>query len=53
MKNCCGLLKIRVNWNQRHDYADEKRAALQAWARHVLALVEGKPDNVVRLEGVR
>lgn len=42
-----------VSVYQRHDYADEKRAALQAWARHVLALVEGKPDNVVRLEGVR
>ena len=26
---------------QRHDYADEKRAALEAWGSHVLALVEG------------
>lgn len=34
---------------QRHDYADEKRAALDAWARMVLSLVEGEPDNVVRL----
>lgn len=34
---------------QRHDYADEKRAALEAWARMVLSLVEGQPDNVVRL----
>jgi integrase len=38
---------------QRHDYADEKRAALEAWGRFVLSLVQGQPDNVVRLEGVR
>jgi integrase len=24
---------------QRHDYADEKRAALEAWGAHVMALV--------------
>lgn len=35
---------------QRHDYADEKRAALEAWGRYVTQLVEGKPDNVVRME---
>jgi len=38
---------------QRHDYADEKRAALEAWGRFVLALVEGAADNVVQLAGVR
>jgi integrase len=38
---------------QRHDYADEKRQALEAWGRFVLALVEGKDDNVVRLEAGR
>jgi integrase len=33
---------------QRHDWAAEKRAALDAWARHVLALAAGGParDNV-------
>jgi integrase len=36
---------------QRHDYADEKRAALEAWARFVAELVEGKAENVVRLRG--
>ena len=36
---------------QRHDYADEKRAALDAWARYVTQLVEGKPGNVVRIGG--
>lgn len=35
---------------QRHDYADEKRAALDAWARLVADLVEGRADNVVRLQ---
>jgi integrase len=27
---------------QRHDYADEKRAALEAWGAHVTALVNGE-----------
>jgi hypothetical protein len=27
---------------QRHDWATEKRAALDAWATHVLAVVSGK-----------
>lgn len=36
---------------QRHDYADEKRQALEAWARFVAQMVEGKPENVVRLRG--
>jgi integrase len=34
---------------QRHDYANEKRAALEAWGAHVLALVEGRTANVVPL----
>jgi hypothetical protein len=35
---------------QRHDYADEKCQALDAWARLVLHLVEERPaDNVVSL----
>ena len=36
---------------QRHDYAAEKRAALDAWAAHVLAVVEGRAvgGNVVAL----
>jgi integrase len=38
---------------QRHDYAPEKREALEAWGRHVEALVEGRADNVVPLVGAR
>jgi integrase len=32
---------------QRHDYADEKRGALEAWGAHVTALVEGQMTGVV------
>lgn len=38
---------------QRHDYAEEKRQALEAWGRYVTELVEGKPANVVRLAEAR
>jgi integrase len=34
---------------QRHDFAGEKRDALDRWAAHVMGLVEGKPANVVDL----
>jgi integrase len=37
---------------QRHDYADEKRVALERWAAQVEALVEGRSiSNVVELVG--
>jgi integrase len=34
---------------QRHDYADEKRAALERWADHVDAIVHGGKSKVVTL----
>lgn len=34
----------------RHDYAKEKREALDAWARHVEAIVSGKPATVIPLK---
>ena len=36
---------------QRHDFAQEKRAALEAWAAHVIAAVKGRADvgNIVTL----
>lgn len=37
----------------RFDYAAEKRDALEAWGRYVLALMEGQPGNVVRMQGAR
>jgi integrase len=37
---------------QRHDYAPEKAAALEAWGAHVMALVEGRePGRVVAFGG--
>jgi hypothetical protein len=30
---------------QRHDWADEKRGALDSWAAHVLTIVEGRTAN--------
>lgn len=42
-----------VSVYQRHDYADEKRSALDAWARLVADLVEGRADNVVRIAEAR
>jgi integrase len=37
---------------QRHDFASEKRHALEAWAAHVNALVRGESiEKVVRLRG--
>ena len=38
----------------RHAYTEERRRALEAWERHVLALLEGMPmagENVVKLRG--
>ncbi len=37
----------------RHEFADEKRAALTAWARTVIALVEPQESNVIELAGAR
>ena len=36
---------------QRHDWASEKRAALDSWAAHVLAAIKQKPpiDKVITL----
>jgi integrase len=36
---------------QRHDWAEEKRAALNAWGEHIAAIVEGRTaaENVTRL----
>lgn len=42
-----------VSVYQRHDFADEKRQALEAWGRYVTQLVEGSADNVVRIGEAR
>jgi len=38
---------------QRHDYADEKRDALEAWGRYVTGLMHGQPSNVVQIAEAR
>ena len=39
-----------VSVYQHHDFADEKRRAMEAWASFISSLVEGKPaDNVVEM----
>ncbi|WP_303810166.1 site-specific integrase [Sandarakinorhabdus limnophila] len=40
-----------VSVYQRHDYADEKREALEAWGNYVMRLVQGGADNVVQIKG--
>ena len=37
----------------RASYANEKRQALDMWAAHVEALVEGRESNVIALRGVK
>jgi integrase len=37
----------------RFDYADEKRAALEAWGRRVLALMEGEAGNVIEIRAAQ
>ena len=45
-----GIVKVY----QTHDYAAEKRAALEAWGAHVAALVEGgNPGKVLPMRGKR
>ena len=34
---------------QRHEFLDEKRSALDAWARHIQALIDPVVGNVVPL----
>jgi hypothetical protein len=36
---------------QRYDYADEKRAALEAWGAHVMAIVSGTERGKVLVWG--
>jgi integrase len=38
-----------VSVYQRHSFADEKRAALDLWGRHVERLIAVKPGKLVQL----
>ena len=49
-----GTFRGIVGVYQRHDYLDERRAALQRWADHVEQLVSGeKRETVVPMRGRR
>ena len=44
-----GSFRGIVGTYQRHDFADEKRVALQRWADHIGQLVTGKPAKILAL----
>ena len=49
-----GTFRGIVGVYQRHDYLDERRAALQRWADHVEQLITtGKPAKVLPMRGRR
>jgi len=37
----------------RHDFSEEKKTALEAWGRHLDALLTGHPSRVVPFAGKR
>ncbi len=49
-RRCWGIPPVPaqeiVGIYQRHDFANEKRAALEAWGKQVMALVEGGWEGV-------
>ena len=49
LNHVSGSFRGIVGVYQRHSFADEKRAALEAWSRFVVGLVEEPADNVVAL----
>jgi integrase len=54
LNHTSGTFRSVVGVYQRHSFADEKRAALQAWASFVQSTVSGeKPANVVSLATAR
>ena len=49
-----GTIKGVAKVYNRYSYAAEKRAALDAWARRLEAILEGeKPSNIVKLAKAR
>ncbi|MGI8569307.1 MAG: tyrosine-type recombinase/integrase [Methylocella sp.] len=50
LNHVCGSFAGIVGVYQRFNYADEMRAAMERWGRHVEALASGAPTNVVELK---
>lgn len=51
LNHISGSFRGVVSIYQRHSFADEKKHALDTWARFVASLVEEKPSNVVQMAG--
>ena len=51
LNHTSGSFRGIVGVYQRHEYADEKRHALDAWAAHINRIMSGKASNVVALRG--
>ena len=50
LNHTSGTFRGVLRTYQRHDFADEKRKALETWGRFVLSLLDDKPvANVVEL----
>ena len=53
LNHVSGSFKGVAGVYQRHDFLAERQAAMDAWARHVEAIVTGTSSNVVELAAVR
>ena len=53
LNHISGSLGGIVGVYQRHDYEAERRVALERWADHISALVEGRQAAVVPIRGAR
>jgi integrase len=51
LNHTSGSFRGIVGVYQRHEYADEKRHALDTWAAHINRTMYGKASNVVALRG--
>jgi integrase len=47
LNHSSGTFRGIVSVYQKHDFANEQRAAMAAWARHVEAVVSGEPANIL------
>ena len=53
LNHIAGTIRGVARIYNRFEYLDERKAALETWARHVDGLVSPRPSNVVQLAGAR
>ena len=53
LNHTAGTIRGVARVYNRYQYLDERKAALETWARHVDGLVSPRPSNVVQLAGAR